>query len=109
MVIVIPLTLLILLSPTNLLGVVHNLPSLFVAIFLIYAKKANFVLDTFLHEFQNVRQHQKAAVSISVMVAFMARVFFLGKSDGDDIPDLQPFLLQTASALITLGLFDLLK
>jgi len=98
---------LILASPANLLlCVVHNLPSLFVAIFLSNARKANFDINTFLHEFQNVGQQQKTVVSISVMAAFLARVFFLDKNENED---LRPFLLQTAAAIITVGLFEILK
>ena len=101
---------LVLSNTANLiLGVVHNLPSLFVAIFLIYARKANFDINTFLHEFQNFGQQQKTVVSISVMAAFLARVLFLDKNEEEDVPDLRPFLLQTAVALITFGLFDTLK
>lgn len=101
---------LILASPANLLlCVVHNLPSLFVAIFLSNARKANFDINTFLHEFQNVGQQQKTVVSISVMAAFLARVFFLDKNENEDVSDLRPFLLQTAAAIITVGLFEILK
>ena len=101
---------LILTSPVNLLlGVVHNFPSLFVAIFLVNARKANFDINTFLLEFQNVGQQQKTVVSISVMAAFLARVFFLDKNENEDVPDLRPFLLQTAAAIITVGLFETLK
>ena len=101
---------LIISTPVNLLlGVVHNLPSLFVAIFLIYARKANFDINIFLNEFENVGQQQKTVVSISVMAAFLARVFYLDKNEEEDFLDLRPFLLQTAAALITVGLFDILK
>ena len=101
---------LILDSPAKLLlGVVQNLPSLFVAIFLVFARKANFDIKTFLFEFQNVGQQQKTVVSISVIAAFLARVFFLDKNEDEDVPDLRPFLLQTVAALITVGLFDILK
>ena len=96
---------LVLAPPTDLLlSLVHNLPSLFVAIFIVNARKANFDIKTFLDEFQNVGQQQKAVVSISVMAAFLARIFFLNEKE-----DLRPFLLQTASALIAIGLFDILK
>lgn len=101
---------LILTSPVNLLlGVVHNLPSSFVAIFLVNARKANFDINTFLLEFQNVGQQQKTVVSISVMAAFLARVFFLDKNENEDVPDLRPFLLQTAAAIVTVGFFEILK
>ena len=102
--------LLVLSNPAHLLlGVVRNLPPLFVAIFLIYARKANFDINTFLNEFQNVGQQQKTVVSISVMAAFLARVFFLDKKEEEDVSDLRPFLLQTVAALVTFGLFDILK
>ena len=100
----------ILSAPTKvLIGAINNLPSLFVAILLIHAKTANFEPNVLFHEFQNVGHHHKTLVSFSVMSAFLAKLLFIDKNEENGIPDIQPFLLQTATSLIAIGLFDRLR
>ena len=92
----------------TLLNVVHTLPPLFMAVFLIYFKKSSFDLDTFFREFQHVGYKQKAVVSIAVMVAFVVLILGQERVEGG-APDLGPFFIQTLAATIVIGLIDALK
>ena len=91
-----------------LLKIVHSLPPLFIAVFVVYFKKSNFDLDTFFREFQHVGHKEKAVVSVAVMVAFVVLILDQERVEGG-APDLGPFLIQTLSATIAVGLIDVLK
>ena len=91
----------------TLLNIVHSLPPLFVAVFLVYFKKSNFNLDIFFQEFQHVSQKQKVLVSLAVITAFIVLVLNQEKVDGP--PDLLPFFIQPLTATISVGLLDSLK
>ena len=91
-----------------LLNIVHSLPPLFIAVFLVYFKKSNFDLDTFFREFQHVGHKQKALVSLAVMAAFVVLILDQ-ESMQDGAPDLGPFFIQTLAATIAVGLIDALK
>jgi len=91
-----------------LLKIVHSLPPLFIAVFVVYFKKSNFDLDTFFREFQHVGHKEKGVVSVAVMVAFVVLILDQERVEGG-APDLGPFLIQTLSATIAVGLIDVLK
>ena len=92
----------------TLCNIIHSLPPLFIAVFLVYFKKSNFDLDTFFREFQHVGHKQKALVSLAVMAAFVVLILDQeGMEDG--APDLGPFFIQTLAATIAVGLIDALK
>ena len=90
-----------------LIGAINNLSSLFVAILLFHAKTANFELNALFYESRNVGHRLKTLVSFSVMSAFLAKLLIKNEENG--IPDIQPFLLQTAISFIAIGLFDRLR
>ena len=91
-----------------LFNIVHSLPPLFIAVFLVYFKKSNFDLDTFFREFQHVGHKQKALVSLAVMAAFVVLILDQERVEGSP-PDLGPFFIQTLAATIAVGLIDALK
>ena len=77
----------LLLLPTGsrvatLCNIIHSLPPLFIAVFLVYFKKSNFDLDTFFREFQHVGGKQKAAVSLAVMAAFVVLILDQERVEG---------------------------
>ena len=92
----------------TLCNVIHSLPPLFIAVFLVYFKKSNFDLDTFFREFQHVGGKQKAAVSLAVMAAFVVLILDQERVEGGS-PDLAPFFIQTLAATVSVAFMDALR
>jgi hypothetical protein len=100
----------LLLHPSPAHGVwslLFHLPPLFLAIFLVYFRKASFDLDKFHQEFQHVSPVRKAGVSVAVMAAFVSVVVRPGA--GAAPGDLGPFFLHTVAATLAVGLLDWLR
>ena len=106
-----PLLLLLLLHPCPTeaaMGLIHHLPLIFVAIFLVFFRKAGWDIERFLKEFHHIDHHKKAMVSVVVMVAFVVVLLGLEMKEGAG-PDLTPFLLQALAATLAVGLLDALR
>ena len=90
------------------MGFIHHLPLIFVAIFLVYFRKASCDMERFLEEFHHIGHRKKALVSMVVMVAFVVVLLGLEMKDGA-VPDLTPFLVEALAATLAVSLLDTLR